>query len=41
MNYLDAKTVLLRNNPRIPLSLVAIEIVALLCVAGLLVRIFA
>jgi hypothetical protein len=41
MNYLEAKTVLLKDNPRIPLSLVAIEIAALVCVAAMLVRIFA
>jgi len=41
MNYLEAKTVLIKDSPHIPLSLVAIEIAALLCVAALLVRIFA
>ena len=41
MNYLEAKTVLLRNNPQIPFSLVAIEITALIGVAATLVWIFA
>lgn len=41
MNYLEAKTELLRQAPRIPLKLFAIEAVALVCVAGVLVKFFA
>jgi hypothetical protein len=41
MNYLEAKTVLLKDNPRIPLSLVAAEIAALVSVAATLVWFFA
>ena len=41
MNYLEAKTVLLKNPPRVPLKLIAIEAAALVGIAGLLVQVFA
>lgn len=41
MNYLEAKTVLMRNNPQMPFHLIAIEVVALVCLAAILVKIFA
>ncbi len=41
MNYLEAKTELLKQSPPMPLRLIAIEAVALVAVAGLLVKIFA
>jgi hypothetical protein len=41
MNYLEAKTVLLKDNPHIPFSTVAIEIATLVSVAAMLVWIFA
>jgi hypothetical protein len=41
MNYLEAKTVLLKNNPQIPFTLVAAEIATLVSVAAILVWFFA
>lgn len=41
MNYLEAKTVLLRDTPRIPLTLIALEVATLTGVAAMLVWIFA
>ena len=41
MNYLEAKIELLKVAPQIPLKMVAIEFVALIAIAGILVRIFA
>lgn len=40
MNYLEAKTVLLKDSPQIPFKLIAVEVVTLVGVAGLLVQIF-
>ena len=40
MNYLEAKTVLLKESPRIPFKFIAIEAAAMIGIAGLLVRIF-
>jgi len=40
MNYLAAKAVLLKGSPQIQLKVIAIEAVALVCVAGILVQIF-
>ena len=37
MNYLDAKSELLNNSPRIPFNLIAIEAVVLVVVAILMV----
>lgn len=43
MNYLEAKTVLLRTtpHPQVTFKVVAVEVVALLAAAGILVRLFA
>lgn len=41
MNYLEAKSSLLRDQPQIPVGMLAIEIATLLCVAALMVRFFA
>ena len=41
MNYLEAKSVLLRKSPEVSFTLVAIEVVAMLGVASLLVWAFA
>jgi hypothetical protein len=41
MNYLEAKIELTRRAPRMPFKLFAIEAATLVCVAGVLVRIFA
>ena len=41
MNYLEAKTVLLKGSPQIPFKLIAIEVVAMVGIAGILVRLFA
>ena len=41
MNYLEAKTVLLKESPQIPFKLIAVEFVTLAGVAGVLVQIFA
>ena len=41
MNYLEAKTVLLKESPHIPLHLIAIEAAVLVATAGVLVKIFA
>lgn len=40
MNYLQAKTVLLKNPPQVPLKMIVIEAAALLGIAGILVQIF-
>ena len=40
MNYLEAKTVLLEESPRIPFKMIAIEAAAMVGVAGLLVQLF-
>ena len=40
MNYLEAKTVLTEQTPRLPLNLIAIEAAALISVAGILVQVF-
>jgi len=40
MNYLEAKSELTGRTPKISLKLIAIEAVALLAVAGLLVLLF-
>jgi hypothetical protein len=41
MNYFEAKIELLKDAPRVPLKMLALEIVALVAIAGVLVRIFA
>ena len=41
MNYLDAKSVLLKPPSRMPLRVFAIEAAALVGIAGVLVRFFA
>ena len=41
MNYLEAKTVLLKTPPEISWRVIAIEAATMVCVAGILVRIFA
>jgi len=41
MNYLEAKSVLLPDPPRIPFGLVAFEMVALVGLAAILVKLFA
>ena len=41
MNYLEAKSELMRRAPRIPFKLYAIEAATLVCVAGVLVQFFA
>ena len=41
MNYLHAKTLLLKNPPAIEPKLFIIEAAAMIAVAGILVRIFA
>ena len=41
MNYLQAKTELLGNGPRISLRMLALEITAMLGIAALMVRYFA
>lgn len=41
MNYLEAKSSLLHDQPQIPVGMLAIEFAALLCVAALMVRFFA
>lgn len=41
MSYLAAKLVIMQPSPRIPFKLIVIEAALLVCVAGLLVRIFA
>ena len=40
MNYLEAKTVLLKESPRIPFKMIAIEAVVMIGFAGLLVQLF-
>ena len=40
MNYLQAKTVLLKNPPRVPLKMIALEAAALIGIAGILVQLF-
>ena len=41
MNYLEAKTVLLKDSPQIPFKLLAVEVAAMIAIAGILVRLFA
>ena len=43
MNYLEAKTVLLPSTrqPQLPFKLFAVEVLALLAMAAILVRLFA
>ena len=41
MNYLDAKTVLLQNSPPVPFKLLAVELAALVGIAGIMVLLFA
>lgn len=41
MNYLEAKTVLTQQTPRLPLNMIALEAAALIALAGILVRVFA
>ena len=41
MNYLEAKTELLKEAPPIPMHLIAIEAAALVAIAGVLVKVFA
>lgn len=41
MNYLEAKIVMLNGSPQIPFKSIAIEAVAMVAVAALLVRFFA
>ena len=41
MNYLQAKIELTGRAPRIPFKLIAIEAAAMICLAGLLVQLFA
>lgn len=41
MNYLEARIELLKQSPKIPFKLFAIEAAALVCVAGVLVQFFA
>jgi hypothetical protein len=41
MNYLEAKTVLLKDSRPIPLTLIAVEAVSLVALAAVLVRFFA
>jgi hypothetical protein len=41
MNYLEAKTVLLKGSPQIPFKLIAVEAVTMVGVAGILVQFFA
>ena len=41
MNYLEAKIELTQPTPKIPFKLIAIEVAALLGIAGLLVQFFA
>ncbi len=41
MNYLEAKTVLLKGSPQIPFKLIAVEAVTMVGIAGILVQFFA
>lgn len=41
MNYLEAKTVILEDSPQVPFKLIAIEAMAMVAVAGILVQLFA
>ena len=41
MNYLEAKTVLSKTPPPIPLRMIAVEAVIMISAAGVLVRLFA
>ena len=41
MNYLQAKSELLKESPQVPFKLLAIEAAAMIGVAGVLVRLFA
>ena len=41
MNYLEAKTILLKTPPRVPLKMIALEAAIMIAAAGILVRIFA
>ena len=40
MNYLEAKTVLLKDPPQIPFKMIAIEAATMIGIAGILVQIF-
>ena len=40
MNYLEAKTVILKDSPPVPFKLIAIEAMAMVSVAGILVLLF-
>ncbi len=41
MNYLEAKTMLTEQTPRLPFNMIALEAAALVALAGILVKVLA